>query len=214
MYKHLSKYRFYISLISLIIYYVVGMTLLTTSDNKEAIIKLTPFTLLFTMIVLLVNHIGGWSVRFVVTLSLIIVLGFIVEVIGVATGFPFGFYSYSDVLGLKLFETPLIMGINWGMLVYAGTLLFHPVKIYNWLKPVLSGILLVILDIFIEPFAIKWNLWEWSESVPPLQNYLSWTIIAIFFSWLLNKNLTKSMNNKIVIPVLLIQFLFFLILSK
>lgn len=213
MYKHLSKYRFYISLIILVIYYVVGITLLKTSDNKEEIIALTPFTLLFTMIILLVNHIG-WSMRFVGTLFLIIILGFTVELIGVLTGFPFGFYYYSDVLGLKWYDTPLIMGINWGMLIYAGTLLFHPMKIYNWLKPILTGISLVILDIFIEPFAIKWNLWQWNETVPPIQNYLSWTIIAIFFSWLLNKGLTKSMSNKIVLLVLLIQFLFFLILSK
>lgn len=214
MYKHLSRYRLYISLIILIIYYVVGITLLVTSENKEEIITLTPFTLLFTMIVLLVNHTGGWSIRVAAVLLLIIVLGFLVELIGVATGFPFGFYSYSDVLGFQLYNTPVIMGINWGMLVYAGTLLFHPMKISDWLKPVLSGILLVILDIFIEPFAIKWNLWQWNETVPPLQNYLSWTIIAIFFSWLLNKSLKESMNNKIVIPVLLIQFLFFLILAK
>lgn len=213
MYKYLSKYRFYISLISLIIYYIVGITLLTISDNKEAIITLTPFTLLFTMIILLVNHVG-WSMRFVGVLLLIIVLGFTVELIGVSTGYPFGSYYYSDVLGVKLYETPLIMGINWGMLVYAGALFFHPIKMYNWLKPVLSGILLVILDIVIEPFAIKWDLWQWNESVPPLQNYLSWAIIAMFFSWLLNKSLTKSMSNKIVLLVLLIQFLFFVILSK
>jgi putative membrane protein len=213
MYKSVCKYRFLISLAGLIIYYVVGITLLKTSDNKEEIIALTPFTLLFTMIVLLVNHIG-WSIRLSGILLLIIITGFAVEVIGVLSGFPFGFYHYSDVLGLKLFETPVIMGVNWGMLVYAGTLFFHPMKIYNWLKPVLTGILLVILDIFIEPFAIKWNLWQWNETVPPLQNYLSWTIIAIFFSWLLNKNLDKSMRNKIVFPVLLIQFLFFLILSS
>lgn len=213
MFKQVDKYRFHISLITLVIYYIVGITLLKTSDNKEEIIALTPFTLSFTMAILLVNHIN-WSKQIVIALTLIIVLGFLVELAGVATGYPFGFYSYSDVLGLKLSGTPLIMGINWGMLVYAGTLFFHPMKIPGWLKPILTGILLMFLDFFIEPFAIKWNLWQWHETIPPAQNYFSWAIIAMFFSWLLNKSLTKSTSNKLAVPVLLVQFLFFLILTR
>lgn len=213
MFEHISKYRFHISLISLIIYYLVGITLLTTSGNKEKIISLTPFTLFFTTLILLFNHIN-WSKNIVAMLTLITVSGFVVELIGTTTGIPFGLYSYSDVLGLKLFGIPLIMGVNWGMLVYAGTLFFHPMKIHIWLKPILTGVLLVFLDIFIEPFAIRWNLWQWHETVPPVQNYISWAIIAMCFSWLLNKSLTKSMSNKIAFPVLLIQFLFFVILSN
>lgn len=213
MFKQIDKYRFHISLINLIIYYAVGITLLKTTENKEDIIALTPFTLLFTTGILLINH-KNWSKRLVYVLVSIIVSGFLVEVIGTKTGLPFGLYSYSDVLGFKILNTPLVMGVNWGMLVYAGTLFFHPMKIPNWLKPVLTGILLVFIDIFIEPFAIQWNLWQWLETVPPIQNYLSWAIIAIFFSWLMNKSLSESMSNKIALPVLLIQFLFFVILTN
>ncbi len=213
MFSQIIKYRFTISIISLIIYYSVGITLLITSDNKYEIINLTPFTLLFTMLILLINH-THWKPSLAIALLVIMILGFVVELIGIKTGFPFGFYSYSTVLGPQIGNTPLIMGVNWGMLVYAGTLFFHSKAIPNWLKPIFTGLLLVILDIFLEPFAIKWSLWTWYETVPPFQNYLSWTIIAIFFSWLLSRFITKPMNNKIAAFVLIIQFLFFVILSK
>lgn len=213
MLKQLKKYRFHSSLAVLIIYYSVGIGLLKAGGNKEEIIALTPFTLLFTLIVLLVNH-THWKKRVILVLALITVLGFLVEVLGTAIGFPFGFYSYSDILGIKVMKTPLIMGINWVLLVYAGTMLFHPLKIPGWLKPVLTGCSLVLLDIFIEPFAIKWNLWQWQETVPPSQNYVSWAIIAVVFSGLLNRSLSQSMRNKLALPVLVIQLLFFLILSK
>ncbi len=213
MLEQLKKYRFHISLAVLIIYYSVGISLLKAGGNKEEVIALTPFTLLFTMIVLLFNH-THWKKRVMLALMLVAVLGFFVEVLGTRTGLPFGFYSYSDVLGIKVMDTPLIMGINWVLLVYAGTMLFHPLKIPGWLKPVLTGSSLVLLDIFIEPFAIKWNLWQWQETVPPAQNYVSWAIIAVLFSWLLNRSLSQSMRNKLALPVLVIQLLFFLILSK
>lgn len=213
MLEQLKKYRFHISLAVLIIYYSVGIRLLQTGGNKEEIIALTPFTLLFTLIVLLFNH-THWKKRVMLALMLVAVLGFFVEVLGTRTGVPFGSYSYSDVLGIKVMGTPLIMGINWVLLVYAGTMLFHPLNIPGWLKPVLTGGSLVLLDIFIEPFAIKWNLWQWQETVPPAQNYVSWAIIAVLFSWLLNRSLSRSMRNKLALPVLVIQLLFFLILSK
>lgn len=213
MFEHIRTYRFPISLISLVIYYIVGITLLTTSEEKEEIIRLTPFTLIFTMVILLLNHMHQ-AKKLILPIGIIILLGFLVEVIGTCTGLPFGLYSYSDVLGIKLFNTPLVMGINWGMLVYAGTLFFHPMKLPAWSKPILTGALLVILDIFIEPFAIKWDLWQWLETVPPIQNYMSWAIIAMFFSWLLGKSLTPEMRNKMALPVLIIQFLFFVILSN
>ncbi|MBC9812358.1 carotenoid biosynthesis protein [Crocinitomicaceae bacterium CZZ-1] len=213
MFEHIRTYRFPISLICLVIYYIVGITLLTTSEDKEAIIRLTPFTLMFTTAVLLLNHVH-WSKKLIFPIGIIILLGFLVEVVGTQTGLPFGLYSYSDVLGVKLFNTPLVMGINWGMLVYAGTLFIHPMKLPAWSKPVLTGALLVILDIFIEPFAIKWNLWQWLETVPPLQNYMSWAVIAMCFSWLLGKTLTPEMSNKMALPVLVIQFLFFVILAN
>lgn len=213
MLDFIRKYRFIISLIILIVYYSVGIFLLKTSVNKDEIIRLTPFTLIFTLVILLFNH-THWTIKTTLAMISVAILGFTVEVIGVYFGVPFGSYSYSDVLGLKIAGSPAVMGINWLVLVYAGTLFINSFTIKNWLKPILAGILLTSLDIFIEPFAIKWNFWQWEGVSPPIQNYLSWSIIAIFLCWLMQKSLTSSMSNRMALPVIIIQFIFFLTLSN
>ena len=44
--------------------------------------------------------------------------GFLIEALGVNTGIIFGHYSYGKGLGLKIFNTPVIIGINWLFLSY------------------------------------------------------------------------------------------------
>ena len=50
---------------------------------------------------------------------LIFLLGFVVEVVGVQTGLIFGSYSYGATLGVKLFDTPLLIGLNWIFVSYS-----------------------------------------------------------------------------------------------
>lgn len=205
--------RLLISIGFLLIFYVVGIFLLLTSDDKDTIISYTPYILLVTLFILFLNH-TYWSKKLILSLILIFALGFFVEVLGVQSGFPFGSYRYSEILGIQLFNTPLVMGINWVLLVYSGAMLFQPLPWPNYLKSIVTGLLLVVLDIFLEPFAIRWNLWQWIETVPPLQNYLSWAIIAMLLTYLLNSCLEKQMRNKIAGIILFIQFVFFVLLSQ
>ena len=44
---------------------------------------------------------------------LVFLIGFSVEGIGVATAVLFGSYSYVSAFGFKLFETPIMIGVNW-----------------------------------------------------------------------------------------------------
>jgi len=44
--------------------------------------------------------------------------GMLAEVVGVATGLPFGAYAYSDSLGAKLLGVPLVIPLAWAMMAY------------------------------------------------------------------------------------------------
>lgn len=213
MSKKVPNLRFLISIGFLLIFYIVGVFLLLKSNDKDTIITYTPYILLVTLALLLLNH-SKWSKKIVFSLLIIFSLGFLVEVLGVQTGFPFGSYHYSEILGIQLFNTPLVMGVNWVLLVYAGTMLFQPLAWPNYLKSIVTGLMLVVLDIFLEPFAIRWNLWQWIETVPPLQNYISWAFIAMLLTYILNSCLEKSMRNPIAGYILIIQFVFFVLLSN
>jgi putative membrane protein len=52
------------------------------------------------------------------TVVIITAGGFAVEALGVATGFPFGAYSYSGALGPRLLGVPLVIPLAWTWMAY------------------------------------------------------------------------------------------------
>ena len=63
----------------------------------------------------LVSRVWDVVVFYVVTL----VVNFTLENVGVLTGFPFGSYYYSDALGPKLGEVPILIGFSYVGAAYA-----------------------------------------------------------------------------------------------
>ena len=75
-----------------------------------------------------------------------------------------------------------------------------------------SAILAVIFDIILEPIAIKFGYWNWSNIDVPLHNYIAWFLIAFFFSYFFSK---FKIETKKTIPIhyLIVQFMFFFVLN-
>ena len=107
--------------------------------------------------------------------------GFGAELIGVQTGLIFGDYHYGPVLGPKISGTPLMIGVNWILVSYsAGIAANYLAKnLPWWLKGILAAVLLVILDLLIEPVAIAYDFWSWEQGHPPVQNYIGWFLVAL-----------------------------------
>jgi len=78
-----------------------------------------------------------------------------VEAIGVTTGVVFGSYAYGDPFGIKIFETPIMIGVNWFFLALStyGVLQYFTKKAL-WLI-LIPPILMTSLDYLVEPVAIK-----------------------------------------------------------
>lgn len=207
-----TKSRANFSLIVLCIVYIVGILGIVINIDQR-FIYLTPVNLLFSLLVVLLNH-RNWQFKHVLFMLLCLCVGFFSEVIGVNTGLIFGEYSYGPVLGIKVWETPLIIGVNWLLLVYASnTLINHILPSLNTiLKSILAAALMVILDIFIEPVAISMEFWDWEADFIPLQNYLAWFGIA-FLLGLCFHFLVKDNRNIVAIGLFILQFLFFIILG-
>lgn len=212
MLNQLMKYRFMLSIGLMSIIYTVGIILLLKAGRTGSLIELTPFTILLTTLLLLLNH-EHWNKKIVLTIITIALLGLGIEIIGINTGVPFGDYTYSSVLGIQLFGTPILIGVNWLMLVYSSVIIMHQFISTIWLKALLASLLMVLLDIFIEPVAIDWNMWTWKMTSVPVQNYITWGIAAFIFSLILSFQLKNLNKNKMAIPVILWQFLFFVILG-
>lgn len=204
--KQLNKAQ--ISIGILIIFHLVGIGGVLFGNPSE-FLMLTPLNLLLTLVLLLINHPKqrrNWV--FVV----IYLAGFLVEMLGVNTGFPFGTYAYGPVLGPKLFETPLMIGVNWLILLYGANAITDQFGLTHVVKAIAAGGLMVLLDFFIEPVAIHYNFWQWESPNPPLSNYLAWFAIAVILSLFLRLSEVK-LNLKIGRIVFIIEFVFFLALS-
>lgn len=180
------------------------------ADDPQSFAKLSWLNLIVSATVLFINH-EKWKLITVVGIAIVIVLGFFVEVLGVTTGDVFGEYEYGESLGVKLFGVPLVIGLNWGMLCYFSVYTFS-----KWFKtwyvvPFFAALSLVLLDILIEPVAIKLDFWVWTASQIPIQNYIAWFVLAAIFNKVIM--LTKyEGENKIAIYLFIIQIAFFLIL--
>ncbi|MBU2649490.1 MAG: carotenoid biosynthesis protein [Bacteroidetes bacterium] len=194
----------------LIVFYAVGLAGLFYNPTKHIIIFLIPYTILMNFILMMFFH-KGWSRTFILISAITAIAGFLVEAIGVSTGIIFGEYSYGSRMGLKIFHTPLLIGINWVFVVYTAFMITRNFQ-RSWLIKALTGALLLVLyDLLLEPFAMSYDMWDWKGGVVPVQNYLAWFILSFVFLTMFIKS-GIDIRNKIAIPIVLIQSSFFLVL--
>jgi uncharacterized membrane protein len=203
---------FYIHSFNLIIIYIVGICgiAFTNSDQQLLFLQLTPLNLIVTIGFTLLFH-PSWSKKFIQSGLMVLLFGFFVEVIGVKTGWIFGNYWYGTTLGFQLTEVPVLIGVNWFLLVYIISAVFNKTK-NIFLFAGIAAAVMTLLDVFIEPVAIKLDFWQWQNNVIPFQNYVAWYLIS-FLLFLFFRRVNGAIQNRIAIIVLAIQFLFFAILN-
>ena len=197
-----------ISIGILVLFHAIGV-LGSMLFDAQTFMQLSPLNLLLTLGILIFNHVDRnhlwiWPAT--------MVLGFAVEVLGVNTGFPFGEYSYGEALGWKLFNTPLIIGVNWFILLYGANAVANKYAMTPWTKALIAAGLMLILDYLIEPVAMRYDFWSWATGSPPLENYLAWFGISFLLSlmWQFSK---IKLNTGIASAVYATELFFFGILN-
>ncbi len=187
---------------------IFGSTLLFFEPFKEIVLSLTPVNLLTVLFLFLWAN-SNFSANLFKTISLIYIIGFLVEIIGVNSNILFGDYYYGQALGLKAFGTPLIIGVNWLTLSLATFGISLYVFRQKWLVVLFGAALMVVTDLIIEPLAGVLDFWYWSSGQIPLQNYIAWFFISIIIQIILIKGKLKF-NTKLCFSLLLSQVAFFL----
>jgi len=186
----------------------VGIGGVVFGDAQE-FLQLTPLNLLLTALIIGINDAQNrFSKVFLVTY----LLGFAIEVLGVNTGFPFGNYAYGSALGIKLLKTPLIIGLNWLILLYSTNAIAVRFGQTVVTKALVSAALMVTLDYLIEPVAISYDFWTWENGLPPFSNYAAWFIVAFIISAIWQMSRIK-LNTRIAWAVYAVELFFFGILN-
>lgn len=195
----------------IVIFYCIGLLGFIIPYSNNFFKVLTPYALLTNFFILAYFHPKQKIKSDILVFSLIFICGLVIEIFGVATKNIFGDYTYGTGLGLKIYDTPLIIGLNWLFLSYTISSVVDKIKIHTVIKIILASLLMLIYDIVLEQIAPKMNMWSWKNDLVPLQNYIAWFVFALIFnSWL--KIFKVNTQNPLSIMILGCQFLFFLIL--
>jgi putative membrane protein len=117
-----------------------------------------------------------------------IVVGNIIENLGVATGFPFGHYYFKELMGPKLFHVPVLLGIAYIGMAYVSWTLAR--LIVGKPQAPIAGTRIVAIPLVASFIMVAWDLaqdpvwgtvlhgWAWLDGGPwfgvPISNYLGW----------------------------------------
>ncbi len=195
--------------------------------NRELFSSLTPYNLLLSAgLIVYTQQEKNWS--FFIFLLICVVTGFTVEYAGVNYHLLFGSYEYLPAMGPQWKNVPVIIGLNWFIIMYCCGVSVQMLLNHLWNKlkeddqPYRSnvGLVAVILDSallatffdwIMEPVAVELNWWKWTNETIPVFNYFSWLGVSIVLM-ILFRLFSFGKQNKFAVNLLLIQFLFFLIL--
>jgi uncharacterized membrane protein len=204
--------------------YLVGIIGLLLPVTQPFFKSLSPLNLWLSSALLLSFH-RDFNKSFIIIAVMIFFSSLIIEMLGVHTGVIFGKYWYGQTLGTQVLNVPLVIGANWLLLIYCSSITTQtfvrmiikklPVKFQSvrlLLSAFCSALLMVILDLLIEPVAIRLDFWHWQNEQIPTQNYLTWFLLSFFLSYIFLKGKFLK-NNPLAFLLLFLQFSFFLIIN-
>jgi putative membrane protein len=195
--------------IFLSIIYLVGIIGMVKSP--DTFINLTPVNLAITSFFLLIYYPCS-NINFIRYIIFLFAAGFAIEMMGVQTGKIFGTYYYGYALGYKIKHVPIIIGLNWVMLILATHTIAHKWSNKLYISATIGAGLMVLLDFLIEQVAPKFHFWHWQNDVIPIQNYVAWFVISFFFHGM-GTLLKFDKENPMAIFIFAIQIVFFLMLN-
>tara|TARA_Y100000385_G_C13042450_1_gene615867 strand:+ start:486 stop:1115 length:630 start_codon:yes stop_codon:yes gene_type:complete len=169
---------------------------------------------LLIYVVLIIWNLENISKKVLIAFSIPFFIGFFTEYLGVNYGLLFGTYSYGNNLGIKIWGVPLMICVNWGLLTIITADLSRVIHKNIFVRSLLGGLLMMILDLIIEVSAPRFDFWQFENNTVPLKNYIAWFIIGSVAHYLynqisLNTHVKLSIHILVAITSFFICFLFF-----
>lgn len=216
------------ALFIVLLFHISGAIGILLTNHGAWFIQNTPVNLLLMTALLFLTQ-PQKNLAFFLFFVITYIAGFAVELIGIHTGFLFGSYRYGEVLGVKHHGVPLLIGINWFIIIYCSGMASQ--QLHNWstkklvetgaevppavqlLSFVTDGALLAtFFDFVMEPVAVKLGFWQWLDAGNiPVYNYACWLIISLLLLTVF-RLLPFNKHNQLAVHLFIIQLLFFLLL--
>jgi len=181
----------------LLILFALNTAYLCASVGTEHIPPVFFFTLAtFLPFAFAVLHAGrrlGWK-RMGLMLGVSFLVSLFFESVGVATGWVYGPYHYTDVLGFEFLGlVPLFVPLGWFLMSYPSFIIADwivPADWRGWRRVLgvaaLAALAMTAWDMVMDPARVDAGMWVWEVNGPyfgiPLRNYLGWwltTFVAL-----------------------------------
>jgi putative membrane protein len=117
------------------------------------------------------------------------------ESIGLRTGFPFGRYYFTDVMGPKIFQLPVLLGLAYLGIGYVAWILavlilgtcdkpIRGARVFT--VPLLASLIMVAWDVSMDPdWSTLDHAWIWRDGGAyfgvPVSNFLGWFLTAYLY---------------------------------
>lgn len=193
----------------LIILYAAGLVGLSLPNYRSTFQSLSPYTLWITGFICLYFY-PNKNLKTYLGFALLFLSGYLIELAGIKSGKIFGEYAYGQTLGLQIANVPLVIGMNW-LILLIGT----NAVVEEWGfggifgKSALGAGLMTLLDLFIEPVAIHLDFWQWKLDQVPVQNFAAWWLVAFVFHFIYQQ-MELNIKSSLYRLVALLQFMFFI----
>ncbi len=177
--------------------------MLVSGDQRTALTAITVTTFFLASVSHAYLRRGlSWTLSF---FSITIAFGWLIEVLGTLTAFPFGDYAYSDKLGIVVLGVPILIPMAWSMIAYPVMLATQRLVATPLATAFIGGWLIAAWDLFLDPMMTGEGYWTWNEigwvlpGIPdiPLQNSLGWLLSAIALAFALNLLPRKVANDAV-----------------
>lgn len=114
-------------------------------------------------------------------------VGWLIEVLGVHTGVPFGHYRYGAGLGAKLAGVPVLVPVAWTMVCYPSFLAARRLSRRPAMIAMLTALAAAGWDLFLDPQLVAADSWHWSGPQPtwpgsggvPVSNFGGWLLAGL-----------------------------------
>jgi uncharacterized membrane protein len=143
-----------------------------------------------------------------------LVIGYIFEIVGVRTGFPFGHYYFTDLMGPNLFAVPIFLGLAYVGMGYLSWTLAR--LILGGAGPRFAGPRLVTLPLVAAFIMVAWDLsqdpvwstimraWVWLRGGAyfgvPVSNFFGWYLTVYVLYQLFALYLRGRSDNRDLLP--------------
>lgn len=164
------------------------MVLSSEWSNLPQILRFNPALILFGVLIMRLPLASGLlpliNKKSAFLIVLLTVYTYVIEIIGVSTGFPYGEFEYGVSLGPMFFDVPIALPLFFIPLVFNSYLL--SILLFDFtdrriLRIPAVVLIVILIDMILDPAAVSLGLWSYSQGIyygVPIQNYAGWILSA------------------------------------